>query len=132
MSKKLTLNETWEYCLSMWQWIAKEKKAGSVTPVAILKSKWLENNWSGKPINATCFFCEYGEKHPKKERSRKPTKGCMSCPATQIDLTFYCMGSEYDYGCYPIAFYNKLVSLNRKRLKTKKSHSKPAQRKAAE
>ncbi len=125
MSKKLTLNETWEYCLSMWRWIAKQRRARSRSSVPSLKRRWLEYNWSGKDIDGDCFFCDYGLSHTKTEDN------CDACPAQKIDPEFHCMCIEYDYQDYPIAFYNKLVSLNRKRLK-KKSHSKPAQRKAAE
>ncbi len=114
MVKKLTLNETWRLCLKMWRWIAKQVKEGTKKSTDKLKLEWLKNNWAGKKLYGSCFFCEYLEKHPKAGNA---CPSCPSCPAVMIDPKFSCMGTAYDYEGYPIKFYNKLVSLNRKRNK---------------
>ena len=126
---KLTLNETWKQCLSMWWWIAKEirkyglKKFNLLTEdekidfVDSLKEQWLVNHdFDPDEITNTCFFCEKGN----------PAEDCSRCPGHLVDPSFYCYwdtigekANKYNWCGHPIAFYNKLVSLNRKRLKQK-------------
>ena len=117
MAKKLTLTETWRLCLSMWRWIAKQVKAGSKLSVNQLKEQWVEKHWPGKDIQDNCFFCEYSI-----------ADGCPTCPGVLVDERFDCDNEDCHWFHNPIKFNNKLVSLNKKR----KSHSKPAHRKAAE
>ncbi len=115
--KKLTLDETWRLCLSMWRWIAKVIKAGDERSVMVLKEVWLDNH--GFPSDGTicgdCFFCEYDD-----NKEKTTTEQCCYCPGRKIDEDFNCCDKEYHYGNKSIAFYNKLVQLNRKRLKVKK------------
>jgi len=114
--KRLNLDETWRLCLSMWRWIAKEKRTGSRISVPTLKARWVKKYGFGAyEINGDCFFCEYIDK-----RSRH----CDSCPPCKVDNDFACNHKDYHYASNPIAFYNKLVSLNRKRLKAKKTSKK--------
>lgn len=116
--KRLTLNETWKLCLQMWKWIAGQARAGR-TDVWPMKEQWLEEHgfdFDDESINNACFFCEYHRQHPIKAED-------CNCPAIKIDKAFSCMGGAYDFKRHPIAFYNKLVSLNRKRLKKKKCTS---------
>ena len=118
-AKKLTLNETWRLCLKMWKWIAKQVRAGNQKSIESLKVKWLENNWAGGQVRAYCFFCEYTTTHFREGEN----VGCAICPAKLVDKQFDCVDTDYNFSRCPIPFYNKLVSLNRKRLKAKK---KPA------
>ena len=120
MAKKMTLDETWKNCLSMWRWIAKQKRAGSRKDVFDLKEEWLDNKGRLGLIE-TCFFCDYNVRRGGTIGINK----CKKCPAKKVDSEFHC---EYDamendvaykWNDKPIAFYNKLVSLNRKRLKAK-------------
>ena len=105
--KKLTLNKTWTECLRMWKWIAKEKKAGNLSRVVILKSKWLnEHGYNADEIQDTCFFCDYVRR-----------KTCCDCPGKKVNPGFDCEDENCEYDSEPIAFYNKLVALNKKRLK---------------
>lgn len=106
---KFNLDETWKLCLSQWRWIAKEIKKDPNSGVWVLKAKWV--NEHGYDVKYDCFFCEY---------SGRRNDSCYLCPGTQIDPEFNCEDVEYHYANKPIAFYNKLVSLNRKRLKAKK------------
>lgn len=111
--KRLTLNETWKLCLAMWKWIAGQAKKEGEEGIDIegLKDQWLKKHGYDKgDISDACFFCEYHRQHPTKGTS-------CNCPATKIDKEFNCMEFGYCYCCHPIAFYNKLVSLNRKRRK---------------
>lgn len=106
--RKLSLEETWKLCMSMWRWIAKQWRAGR-RDVDALKREWLEKHgYKGIKIYNDCFFCQYVAK--LKELS------CSFCPGRKIDIIFNCNRVEYNFKCNPIAFYNKLVSLNRKRL----------------
>ncbi len=111
--KKLTLDQTWKLCMSMWRWIAKQKREGSRLTVEQLKNQWLiAHGYGGKGIRDNCFFCEYMASH-----STMPCE--KGCPGTRIDKKFWCLDLSYHFLDNPIAFYNKLVSLNRKRLAKK-------------
>lgn len=111
---KLSLNDTWKHCLSMWRWIARQKRAGSRQPSFILKRRWLANHgFEEDALNSDCFFCEYAETHGGK--GGLTSEDCVKCPGKTVD-EFNCMSTQYHYD-RPVAFYNKLVALNRKRLK---------------
>lgn len=115
-AKKLTLNETWRLCLSMWRWIAKQVRMGSETAVVWdLKYKWLNKNWTKTPPKNECFFCEYTKTHYRKDKA-----SCQICPGALVEKQFRCDNRKYHYKSHPIAFYNKLRSLNRKRLQAKR------------
>lgn len=101
MTKKQKLDECWKNCLSMWRWIAKEVKAGTDADVGDLKVGWLARHGFSN-ISDNCFFCDYGRTYSE-------------CPGKLVDKDFNCEDEDYDYWEEPIAFYNKLVSLNRKR-----------------
>ena len=124
MAKRMNLEDTWKLCLSMWRWIAKEWKSGNKQSTAILKKQWIEKhgyisevgNWTPS-FAADCFFCDYAWKYSNDESF---PDYCRLCPAKKIDKGFQCQSSDYNYDNKPIAFYNKLRSLNRKRLKNKK------------
>ena len=116
-TKKLTLDETWVLCLSMWRWIAEQKRAGNTIGIDILKSDWLDKNWAGKEIRSDCFFCDWAIRHAK--RVKPESGGCPDCPGVFVDRQFDCADKNYNFFSKPIAFYNKFVSLNRKRLKAK-------------
>jgi len=112
----MTLNETWKKCMSMWRWIAKMKRTGDGRGVWKLKEAWMEKRGiSG--IELDCFFCGYQKTHKTKHRAS--TSNCFVCPGSKVDPEFDCYDEKYSWEDEPIAFYNKLVSLNRKRLKKK-------------
>lgn len=107
--KRLTLNETWKLCLSMWWWIAGQKKKGNTSNINNLKWEWLEGHgFDYGEISEDCFFCEY---------ITQKDIGCVNCPGKMVSKRFSCTKTTYHYQSKPIAFYNKLVSLNRKRRK---------------
>ncbi|KKK82643.1 hypothetical protein LCGC14_2801350 [marine sediment metagenome] len=109
--KKLTLDETWRLCLSMWKWIAKQKREGSKKTPVQLKYQWMSAHGLEEKINADCFFCNYITANKKCD---------IYCPGVKIDKDFNCATSGCHWYHDPIAFYNKLVSLNRKRLAKKR------------
>ena len=109
--KRLTIDKTWELCLAMWRWIANERRKGNTAPIYYLKEEWAEKHDYSVDLHEECFFCEYGE--------RGDNSGCRLCPGKKVDPDFDCEDRDYHFTLYPIAFYNKLVSLNRKRLKSK-------------
>jgi len=117
---KLSLDDTWKYCLSMWKTVSEKQKKDKSADVEELKNEWATANGftykaSKVPyrekVEATCFFCDYATRHG----SGWPV--CGKCPAKKVDPYFDCIHSEYNYEHQPIKFYNKIVSLNRKRLK---------------
>ena len=118
MAKRMTLDETWKNCLSMWRWIAKRVRYGCAKNVSSLKREWLKDHRIADGVLfEDCFFCHYHLSHKRRVRA---IEGCEGCPAVFVDRGFVCTHDNYDYDTEPIAFYNKLVSLNRKRLKNKK------------
>ena len=111
--KKYTLNQTWTYCLAMWKWIAMVWKKSQEISVWELKEIWLRRHgWSKKDISDTCFFCHYAITH-----KHDPEEFCLSCPGKKVDDYFHCDNGEYRYDQRPIAFYEKLLALNKKRTK---------------
>lgn len=126
--KKLSLDETWRLCLKMWKWIAKQIRkyknfhqlsiAGKTEIIFQLKRKWCRKN-KYNTLNFDCFFCEYAK------NSSYTSRNCEeNCPARKIDKEFNCHNLKYDFIRRPITFYNKLVSLNKKRLAKKKKKVK--------
>lgn len=111
--KRYNLDETWTLCLSMHRWIAKEVKSKSSFDINDLKKRWLAKHWDGDVLICDCFFCDWVGLDEDGDAN------CSECPARKIDPAFDCCDVEYYYRRKPIAFYNKLVSLNRKRRKTK-------------
>ncbi len=115
--KRLTLNETWVLCLAMWKWIAEQVKKGEVD-VKGLKEQWLKEHGFGKIyIPENCFFCAHARRYDNEK-----VCGCAKkmCPGALVNKRFSCTNKTYNYEIKPIAFYNKLVSLNSKRKKGKK------------
>lgn len=116
--KKLSLNETWDLCLKMWKWIAKEKRADNKLSVDSLKTEWLQNHGFEKDsVYNDCFFCVYEETHTRTVIPK--ANGCPACPGTKVDLFFNCMDFDYHYDKYPVKFYNKLRALNKIRMAKK-------------
>ena len=98
----------------MWRSVAKKVKGGSRSSPGTLKKEWLDKHPKfGRPIHL-CFFCEYDSDSGKRQ--------CSKCPAVLVSAEFGKYGCE-QWGCgyhwiyEPIAFYNKLRALNRKRTK---------------
>ena len=125
--KRLNLNETWVLCLKMWKWIAMKVrvaiKAGKEWDVVILKREWLSSHgFENIRIYHNCFFCEYAHQHNPHKDIRG--EGCSLCLARKIDKEFDCQDTDYEYDQKPIAFYKKLVELNKIRLKKRKAVEK--------
>ena len=121
--KKLTLDETWVQCLEMWEWIAEQVKAGKVSccdaqSIADLKRKWLKKRRITRGIPYFCFFCEYSDAHGGGRWNDNDEEFCPACPARLVSRSFHCESRKsYNWQDKPIAFYNKLVALNKKTLK---------------
>ena len=114
--KRLNLETTWLLCLKMWKWIAMKvraaDKAGKNWHVNTLKREWCEKHSLAIAYEfASCFFCKWSSEHG----------GCCNCPARKIENEFGCHNNDYHHSENPIAFYKKLVSLNKKRLARKRS-----------
>lgn len=104
--KKLTLDETWRLCLSMWRWIAKQWKLGR-RDVFDLKLEWLEKHgYKDQEIHENCFFCHAAPAN------------CPACPGRVIDSAFNCHNLTWNTD--PVAFLKVLEVLNRKRLAKKR------------
>jgi len=115
--KRLTLDETWVLCLKMWKWITQQRKKNNREHARILKRRWAENHgYHIDKLENDCFFCEYAARHNKE----KWIRDCSFCPAVKIDPQFHCANDDYSWHENPIAFYAKLVELNKIRLKKKR------------
>lgn len=107
MTKKLTLEQTWKYCLAMWKWIIKEGKKDESSGVISLKRRWMIKHPQFSHIEADCFFCHY-------DRGQEG-EACLNCPGVLVDKRFSCGENAYDHRTTPAKFYKKLVELNKKR-----------------
>ena len=103
--KQLTLDETWKQCLSMWRWIAEAVKDDYGLSVFDLKRLWMKDHGYGH-VKADCFFCQF---------NFQSGGGCKHCPGKLVDPDFDCEDLDYLWSWEPIAFYNKIVSLNKQR-----------------
>jgi hypothetical protein len=111
----LTLDQTWELCLEMWDWIVEQpgiKECQDLeedSPVEELKYDWLKmKGYEPESIENDCWFCKYtGSSHIDK---------CSDCPGRLVDIDFSCMNREYNYEYCPIEFHQKLIELNKRRL----------------
>lgn len=123
--KKLTLNQAWTLCLRQWRWIAEQVKKGASAgkDIGDLKNEWIRKN--GYPEDSNCFFCLWAEQ-------QLPTLDtvCPNCPAKKIDKKFHCCEAIYDYWDKPLAFYTKLLKLNKIRT-SKRGHRKGTNREKA-
>ncbi len=108
--KRLTLNETWVLCLRKWKWVAEEWEKGR-RDIENLKAEWLrEHGFGDELVDNDCFFCEYDSQHDDD---------CKSCPAILVSRNFSCTNVTYIWCYKPTTFYNKLLSMNKKRLEGK-------------
>ena len=105
--KRLTLSKTWTECLRMWKWIAEQAKKNDEVDVIKLKTKWTKKHgYKDVKILKDCFFCDWAGSSDDR---------ICECPAKKIDPNFKCCNSLYYYHHKPLAFYAKLVELNKKR-----------------
>ncbi|MAF25285.1 hypothetical protein CL634_06885 [bacterium] len=110
--KKMSLEDTWYNCLKMWKWIAGQIKKDENLDVDVLKEKWLKK-YKFSAVHANCFFCEY--------IAKRDDVFCRKCPGCKVDKEFDCRSVKYYYFHKPVAFYEKLVELNKIREKSKKN-----------
>ncbi len=114
--KRLNLDQTWVLCLKMWKWIAKEVKAGKTRDVDGLKKEWLQKHGFRDILAHDCFFCQYSN-------SRTKDMSCRLCPAKKTaGKEYHCNDPDALFPCFsthPIAFYKKLLALNKIRLAKK-------------
>lgn len=108
---KLTLERTWTECLRLWKWVKEQIEAGSKKTVWELKEEWMKRNNYSDIAQCNCFFCHYDARNEMN---------CDFCPGRLVDKTFDCENKSYAWHDKPIAFYKKLLELNRKRKKAKK------------
>jgi len=108
--KKLTLEQTWKYCLAMWKWIAEQKKDGSRKRVRTLKAEWLKaHNFEG--IFNNCFFCNWA--------GGWRGNMCSYCPSLMVDPDVHgeyinwCFKPKHHWEESPEAFYAELLRLNK-------------------
>jgi hypothetical protein len=106
--ERISLEETWRICLNMWRWIVMQRKRGDRRSVNKLKTEWLEKHSFDIYIEAECFFCAYVSKR---------NSGCRLCPGAKVDGEFRCFNRKYHWVTRPVAFYEKIKELNRKRKK---------------
>jgi hypothetical protein len=104
LKEALTLDETWDKCLEMWQWIAEVTLSNPFSTVSVetLKSTWMKENFGRKSPEANCFFCDYDYRR---------NFNCH-CPGHLIDEEFDCDCDAYCYYLKPVEFYNKISQLN--------------------
>lgn len=122
---KLTLAKTWQLCLRMWKWIAKEMEKDNKLSIWNLKDQWLEEHkFQLIDIVHSCFFCEYNTQQGGEPCDCQKDTACSLCPGKLVSKSFKCNRKTYSYSKKPIQFYKKLVELNNKRLEQNKKRRK--------
>ncbi len=117
--KKLTLDKTWDLCVNgMWPSIVRSIKRGTSFNVNELKRRWMERHEFDK-VDSDCFFCEYDWQ--RRRENNWDSEMCSYCPGKLVSRRFHCENhSTYSWLLNTIAFYKKLVELNKKRKARKK------------
>ncbi len=110
--EKLSLDDTWKYCIEMWNDIIKDSSANSVVTV---KRSWLIKH-DFFDVAGDCFFCDYA----RQERISYSKRLCDWCPGVLIDCNFGCCKPSYNYASKPVKFNRKINSLYEIYLKNKK------------
>ena len=118
MKKKLTLDQTWKYCLQMWKWIAKQIKQGTDLDSYDLKRNWLKNYPQFGEIENHCFFCEYVGVGDDNHTI------CSQCPGRLVNKRFDCQCRTYHWFDKPLKFYQKLLEFYQKFLKLNEKRKK--------
>lgn len=103
----LTLNRTWELCLTMWKWIVEQLNAGSRLPIWRLKRAWLAEFGKGKVPEGFCYFCEYNIRHNGGD--------CTICPIKLISRNLGCGYKGFSWNFEPRKFYARLLRLDKRR-----------------
>ncbi len=112
--KKYNLRKTWEYCLAMWKYIAKEWQKDRWN-IYQLKREWLEEHGFGSyDINNDCFFCHYQNTHSRRKKFSKKNI-CQRCPGVEVAPRFNCENSGWDTD--PVKFYRILKRMYVKKKK---------------
>ncbi len=107
------LDRCWKNCLRMWKWIAENWEPNK--SIDKMKAVWLKKHGFTRAIAADCFFCEYH--HNKGGGARKYRGGdyCADCPGGYVSKSFDCYSPHYHFYLKPVAFYRKLLELDKKR-----------------
>jgi len=116
MAKRMNLDDTWKKCEIVWLWVKEQEELGTGL------RKYDHPLFDKESVMHSCFFCDYAYRMAKKQKQARDIRGrgCRFCPARKIDKSFDCIDNAYDCNLFPDAFADKIVSLNRKRLKKQK------------
>lgn len=138
--RKLTLDETWKECLSMWKWIVENLPCSICRPASYeiedlligMKQKWLHKigKYEGY-IENECFFCQFAIDKFAEDRSiSRSTRQndifdyCKCCPGVLVQRSFSCQAKAYAWNMRPEKFYKKLLELNSKRIQKMEKEGK--------
>ena len=127
--EKLTLHETWLYCMKMWKWVINELSIRKDVHPRDLKGEWINRFYrKNDKIRHNCFFCQYVVNFIGKDVYDK-WEDCNYCPGRLIDSEFHCelyrepdnkqdnkyyihAFNEYYWIAQPEEFYKKLQKMH--------------------
>lgn len=119
MKKKLTLNEAWEKCMAMWDWLVQNPEKS--------KRDYINKFGGHAYLKNDCYFCEYAVQNDgffdvyNKHRTEPMYELCSQCPGYLVSKTFCCEGyPSYDWDANSKGFFRKLKQLY-KRFKEQQS-----------
>ena len=107
------LERCWKNQLRLSGWVAENLVRGKL--VVDMKREWLASHGFRKKRFANCFFCEFAGGVPRKGRRQSVFPDCDKCPGRLVNKRFDCRRETYGYYLKTRKFYQKLVSLNKKR-----------------
>jgi hypothetical protein len=104
--RKLPLDSIWKYQLQMSKYVTEMKKKEPHRCVPAIKLQWVrKSKFDQDRFLSKCFFCTFALLDGT----------CADCPGALVDSEFLCSNDEYHYSTKPAEFYEKLLSLNKKR-----------------
>jgi hypothetical protein len=127
---EITLDEAWDWCISMWSSISRRCLKDTDTRVNAMKMQYLEKHGI-KPdeLDQDCFFCQYDRMMETKSKANQyglsvekfleehdEMGDCQFCPGKLIDHTFHCTSPYYHFEDKPRHFYKKVRQLYKKYL----------------
>ena len=106
----LTLTDTWDKCLEMWEWIVAKWLKDPTQSVGGLKVEWMDANGLTGQVRNDCFFCQFGDETLNEFNSHLDCI-CEVCPARLVNRNFSCTNITYDYQDRPGKFLAKIKEL---------------------
>lgn len=111
---RLNLDQTWEQCIKMWEFVCRSLRHDPDQEVNVLKERWMRKNYPPHVyVDYNCFFCDYDNN--RRNENGKSGQFCMYCPGKKVDKDFNCEDPAYHWMVKSHEFLKKIKALNKQR-----------------